>query len=347
MTSPRARSGNTPLKATVTRGMPRAAAIGAAASSADSRTTTSGRKPSMIGVRSRCIAGPAALAKFAAKSGPRRSRHRELHDPGQRRRDRVATGRGRQPGGRPVEPHRPDRIATVGCDRPPHIVAPIPQDPGHRGQRVDVPGAARARAQHPQRTLHQRQRARSAVSAHHRRAARRHVEMDATSSPSSFDLVQPGARGAPRGSALIEVGQHEVAVVVEGEAGVVGDLPGVAVGVGEVPGVSAVEGLVSRCGDRRSRPFGEPEDSSTSSGVRTFCASAMPPNPSLPASAMPTSSARLLRPQSTTAEPPAWTNTVDSTSWPRHPRLRRRRGTRDVGDAEGDQTDALDPSGRW
>ena len=56
----------------MTSGMPRAAATGAAASSAVSRTTTSGRRRSMIGVRSRRIAGPATRAKFAANSGPRR-----------------------------------------------------------------------------------------------------------------------------------------------------------------------------------------------------------------------------------------------------------------------------------
>ena len=79
--------------------------------------------------------------------------HRQLHQPIQPRSDRVAFRR-RQAGGGPLEPHRPDGTATIGGDRPVHVVATIPQCPSDRRQGVHVPGAARTRAQHPQPTLH-------------------------------------------------------------------------------------------------------------------------------------------------------------------------------------------------
>src|ERR1700750_1173641 len=54
--------------------------------------------------------------------------------------------------------------------------------------------------------------------------------------------------------------EDERAVVLEGEARVVGDLPHVAVEVGEVPGVAAVEGLGGGFGDRRAGRLGGGED---------------------------------------------------------------------------------------
>ena len=55
------------------------------------------------------------------------------------------------------------------------------------------------------------------------------------------------------------------------------------------------------------------------SGVRTLWANAMPPSRSMPVSSMPASAARFPRPQSTMTTPPAWKNTVASTSWPCQP----------------------------
>ena len=78
---------------------------------------------------------------------------RQLHEPVQPSSDRVAR-RSRQAGGGPLEPHRLDGTAAIGGDRPPHIMATIPQCPSDRRQGVHVPGAARTRTQHPQRTLH-------------------------------------------------------------------------------------------------------------------------------------------------------------------------------------------------
>ena len=110
----------------------------------------------MIGARSSRITGPAARANSAANSGPRRSSIGSFMSPPSASSGRVAAGRSRQAGGGPLEPHRPDGAATIGGDRPLHVVATIPQRPSDRRQGVHVPGAARTRAQHPQPTLHRR-----------------------------------------------------------------------------------------------------------------------------------------------------------------------------------------------
>ncbi|HET7719319.1 MAG TPA: hypothetical protein VFK43_05075, partial [Acidimicrobiales bacterium] len=66
--------------------------------------------------------------------------------------------------------------------------------------------------------------------------------------------------GVEVGPAAFEVGEDERAVVGQGEAGVVGDLPDVAVGVGEAGRVPAVERLARRPGHNRAGPLGGDHD---------------------------------------------------------------------------------------
>ena len=134
-------------------------------------------------------------------------------------------------------------------------------------------------------------------------------EAEATRAPS-------GARGL--GAA--EVGEREGAVVAEGEPGVVGDLPEVPVGIGERPGVAAVERLGGCAGDRRARRLRGGDDGVD---LGAACGRSAPRrrrrSHSRRGSGTPASAASFVRLHSTSAMPPAWKNTVSSTSWPRHP----------------------------
>ena len=112
-----------------------------------------------------------------------------------------------------------------------------------------------------------------------------------------------------KGSAL---GSSEAdrAVVGQGPARVVGDLPYVTIGVGEGAGVAAPVGPCGRTGDRRARPLSLASKASTSSGERTLCASSIPGAP-WPPSAV----------HSPKTIPPAWKNATSSSGcWaPLHP----------------------------